>query len=269
MVRPTAIAQICDPIVATASEDLDIDLILSDLGDPSEWDMTTNPQDIDELLKEAEKALDTGIPEDKNYNSHGTSPAHLLTGDRDMTAITVDRKESESPDELEKEASAVQDIVAKLMDEVRLEQEKHVHETAKGDSREDDDIDATDSAAEFTLPSVPTSAPEPSISRASIDFEDDLAARMAALRGDSTDTFHLPSVPNFDPSDAPVKNVWKTDTDDGIEEWCIICQDDATVKCVGCDAELYCARCWKEGHTGPDAGYEARMHRWEKYRKLR
>lgn len=50
-----------------------------------------------------------------------------------------------------------------------------------------------------------------------------------------------------------------------VDSWCEICTADATVRCLGCDGELYCPRCWKEGHVGPDAGLEEKMHRWEKW----
>ena len=56
-------------------------------------------------------------------------------------------------------------------------------------------------------------------------------------------------------------------TDQEIETWCVICCADATVQCFGCDKDLYCWVCWREGHMGEDAGLEERLHVWERYKK--
>ena len=42
---------------------------------------------------------------------------------------------------------------------------------------------------------------------------------------------------------------------DEMERWCIVCNEDAHVWCVGCDGDPYCNRCWREGHAGPDASF--------------
>ena len=56
-------------------------------------------------------------------------------------------------------------------------------------------------------------------------------------------------------------------SDDDVDSWCIICNEDATVKCLGCDGDLYCAECWHEGHMTREAGYEERGHKRVAYRK--
>jgi hypothetical protein len=69
----------------------------------------------------------------------------------------------------------------------------------------------------------------------------------------------LPSVPK---SGKPGTGASKgAQSDANVDDWCIICCDDATLRCVGCDGDLYCAKCWKEGHTGPDVGREERSHK--------
>lgn len=74
------------------------------------------------------------------------------------------------------------------------------------------------------------------------------------------DAILFPSAPTAAPKLSASRTGSKF-TDAEIESWCIICLADATVRCLGCAGDLYCNVCWKEGHTGPDAGYEERRHK--------
>ncbi|KAL2184408.1 hypothetical protein L209DRAFT_693083 [Thermothelomyces heterothallicus CBS 203.75] len=139
----------------------------------------------------------------------------------------------------------------------------------------------------FTLPAVPSQLPDPATTTTTTttttmatdgggdDFEKDISARLASLRGfGSLDALGLPSAPTFRPQDrhgqsssVPVgKNLLRPSrySDEDQKTWCIVCLEDAAIRCIGCDNDVYCARCWKEMHVGPSAGYDERGHQWAK-----
>ncbi|KAG6249582.1 hypothetical protein E4U23_002050 [Claviceps purpurea] len=105
------------------------------------------------------------------------------------------------------------------------------------------------------------SAPETETSTSSTLISD-LTARMAALRHSADTPDLLPSVPTSQPS-KPVKRLTsKTKyTDDDIDSWCMVCLEDATLQCTGCDGDVYCTRCWREMHLGPAAHFDDVGHK--------
>lgn len=132
-----------------------------------------------------------------------------------------------------------------------------------GDGYEEQQKEPTDKP-DLSLPSAPTSLP----TTAESPEDDALTARLAALTSPSTstDTLGLPSAPSFAPSKKPPKiessiHHKPSKDDDDMETWCCICSDDAALRCLGCEGDLYCQNCWVEGHRGEAAGWEERRHK--------
>jgi len=267
------------------TDDKTLEELLSELGVNETWELDPDdPAEMRSLLQEAKNALpETPSTAPKNRHKVDEKPQsnnNSLTGDLDMTAFALNDEHSEvkgdgAAERLEDESREAQEIVAKMLDEVNLERANGPASQTENDGHKDE--------GDLNLPSAPSALPDleaPSFSKKSLDFESDIAARMAALSGlDSStkpftssskaDELGLPSAPTFKPADKPLKGVMKKYTDEEIDGWCIICQDDATVKCIGCDGDLYCAGCWKEGHMGPDVGWEEKRHKWMKFRKAK
>lgn len=151
---------------------------------------------------------------------------------------------------------------------------KHA-ESPDGDDGNDDD-DGGD-LPDLNLPSAPSSLPSTSQEPRHDPADGILAARLAALslpssRPTSTSTTttatdsrlsspHPKTLRDLLNAQHKASSSLKTYTDEEMDSWCVICNEDATLRCVGCDGDLYCRECWEEGHRGPDAGFEERKHR--------
>ncbi|KAK7985416.1 hypothetical protein PG988_003038 [Apiospora saccharicola] len=264
------------------TDDQTLEELLADLGSDEQWleDMATEHAN-DEHQRISAMLDDLGKP--RAESPHSTNSQHESDDD--------ESEDDESDGELM--AQDAEHVLSKAQDEV--DWEKLNTPDAEGTSaraseyRKPPAPDATAPGGSkpdpFDLPKVPTDLQDPpevpEIPHGD-DFEAEIASRMAALKGlggkdsslpsapsSSIDDLGLPGAPTFAPGDRPVKGVYKRYgyTDEDQKSWCIVCLEDGTIRCIDCDDDIYCARCWKEMHVGPQAHYEDRGHRWEKYVK--
>lgn len=196
--------------------------------------------------------------------------------------------EDEEQDKKKTEDDEADDVIARVMAELAInkkyggpdESPDHTDSKSEADSGDETEEQKNKSSEEaegsLNLPSAPTSIPQmPQDDLAETQaLEDALTARLAALskprsQAAPSDSLGLPSAPSFAPSNKPPKvtSNLPTYTDEEIDTWCIICNDDATLRCLGCDGDLYCQNCWMEGHKGESAGYEERRHKAVLYSK--
>jgi hypothetical protein len=179
------------------------------------------------------------------------------------------------------EEQETDDIIARVMAELAiskkygdLEEPPDQDENKTEDKEEEQDAEPNEGKSNpappddaLSLPSAPSTLPQDDLATTQA-IEDALTARLAALSkpqpSSSSDPLGLPSAPSFAPANKPPKIIGSNlpaYTDEEIDTWCIICTDDATLKCLGCDDDLYCQNCWMEGHRGESAGYEERRHK--------
>ncbi|KAI1408924.1 hypothetical protein F5Y13DRAFT_171112 [Hypoxylon sp. FL1857] len=257
-----------DEIAAEEEEHRRVTALLEELGDASRIS-----QDPDPDLKSKEANRDSG----DDHSSDDDSEGEQMTREADdILAQAVDEAELEkprgSPQHGSRPTSPSQDVKS----------------TAHGDPTNESAFAAKSNEIDpFNLPAVPSdlqdqpNLPEPPRGDDDdADFAASITSRMAALRVDANsgptlpsvptsdvDTFGLPTVPTFAPADRPAPGLIKRFgfTDEDQKTWCVICLEDGAIRCLDCDGDVYCARCWKEMHVGPSAGYDERGHRWEKF----
>ena len=279
-----------DEETANPEDDKTVDELLADLGPEDQWKLNPeDPKHIAQLMREAQDVLTTEdnttdiSPEaesddaDRAQHENSKSPVETPKGeveasDQNLPSVPNDL----APDDPDNDRTVDADAEAYLqqvLDELALEGEEvdtssETHAPKEGaltprsppeTETETEHAPSEDqpSLALPDLPSTPSSLPQPPSSSPG----DDAVENSGGL--------DLPSAPTAAPTRKAKKpkSTLPPYTDAEIESWCSICNDDAAVRCIGCDGDLYCAKCWREGHTGPAVGFEERGHRWVKYVK--
>ncbi|KAI9687366.1 MAG: hypothetical protein M1822_002409 [Bathelium mastoideum] len=279
--------------------DKSLEELLHDLGPEDQWKLDPeDPIEVRKLLDEANKTLPPKTVEASKDNEtkhkHPEVSQSHQAEKHDTPQHTQNAEDEQSSGSEDKQDEGVaENIVAQALVEADLDKRYGLETTSDLDqsagvaANVSDDLQTGDldedthssSQEVMELPSTPSTLPDPlpktsarastSSAQASASINE-LAARLARLSSSPSprqQSSTLPSVPSFSPTKKSIRLTKAKQSsrrqqysEAEIDSWCIICCDDATVKCTGCDGDLYCARCWKEGHKGEGAGFE-RMHR--------
>lgn len=228
----------------------------------------TDDQTLEELLGDVK-------PEESfNAEPDDAQVKALLEELADAIPRDTDEEKKDDSDDSDGEAmnKDVDEVIARFRDEAEVEAALAKTKTPEPES-ESEGEETNSKEADIALPEVPSDLNDiPSSTRAGSADIDDITARLAALRAPSPDTessFALPSVPTSKPSGKPVNRLTtRTNyTDDDVDSWCTVCLEDATLRCPGCDNDVYCTRCWYEMHRGPQAGFDERSHKAVQFTK--
>ena len=263
------------PELQNETNDKTVEELLAELGPEERWTVGANEeQEITTLLKEAKNILpkdDEDFTPDNGADGGDQGQGHRLP----KVDVSVFAPEPESPQEEENtntsthaphrsEDQEADELLQRILDEVAHEPpepdpepETESQQAATEPSLKSPpqaDLPPPPSYTSHNFPASPSTQPSPPV----VD-DSDLASRFASL--------NLPSVPTALPQGpATIKTPSKKQAKEEEEEedqYCVICFADPAVRCLGhgCDGDLYCNLCWREGHTGEDVGREMRSHK--------
>ncbi|RYP20905.1 hypothetical protein DL765_002555 [Monosporascus sp. GIB2] len=290
-----------DPLLHT--DDQTLEELLADLGSDQAWldEVAAEEEEhrrVNALLEELGKAS-------TNDRGHKVSPSHEARRDShgedsdddsegDEMTRAADEVLAKALDDVELEVNRPTTQTTASAVSSHGEQKMDTNSSSEPANQPAADPQEGDrepvSSDPLKLPGVPLELQDPpelpSDADSDADFETSIASRMAALKVSSSspggpvlpsapasdvNSLGLPGAPTFAPHDRPVPGVARRlgFTDEDQRSWCVVCLEDGGVRCLGCDGDVYCARCWREMHVGPRAGYDERGHRWEKFVRAR
>jgi len=238
----------------TETDEQTLDELLAELGPDDQWKIDPeDPKHIAQLMKEAREALP--LSQDPHQDSTDNEWQHLS---KDEVAPEAHDGSQAGDTEDQRDEEEANDHVSKVL--AQLEYEK-TYGTEDDDEPDDRHREKETNTSGLNLPSTPSSMP-PVRPNEPPSYEDsELEARFSKLGLD------LPSTPTSAPSSKPkvaakIKPTSKlsTITDEDIASWCCICNEDGEVRCLGCDGDIYCQSCWREGHgngPGQERGHKA------------
>ncbi|KAK1926592.1 hypothetical protein DB88DRAFT_482389 [Papiliotrema laurentii] len=185
----------------------------------------------------------------------------------------LDAREEGDHDESDDEPFETEEvIIARALDEASLS-EQH------DQSGQVQEPQSTDQASAISNPKSPTTQPtdddafsfpslpahEPLVAEPE---DDQLQKRMELLLGLKGPSVApgapkasgpvLPTVPKREVGQGWNLPGYNDSRDNDLDSWCCICNKDAELVCAGCDDDLYCTECWREGH-------EFEKHRVKKF----
>ncbi|CAO3645505.1 unnamed protein product [Mucor fragilis] len=179
----------------------------------------------------------------------------------------IDREIEKMLQDSDEEEDAIDDYIYGVLDDKKDMVQEKMDGFQKAFMGDSDPFIGTDESDELIKRLQQENALDAKYEQFTRNKDQDLEKRYHALKKDA------PSFSNttaYDDTSKPKGSIPKplasTDLHDEIDDWCCICNDDATVECLGCeDDNKYCKECFFHTHKSESADYEATKHKSRPY----
>ncbi|WWD08121.1 hypothetical protein V865_006232 [Kwoniella europaea PYCC6329] len=238
------------------SEDRDVeDFLASLISGPSHNHILSGQSTDKTLAKDAIEAL-------KAAESH-------------IPSIGRNEGEEASEEEGEEDQEETEEqILIRALEEANLDKlHDPANDEADEEANEDNDQqqNTTPGLEGLSFPSLPTHIPKEDDE----EVDEETKKRLDALMGLSPSPLR-PGQTQQGPTTKTIPKGWSLpgfdmNRDDDTDSWCCICNKDATLICLGCDDDLYCEGCWKDGHgtgEGQERGHKAKRFVYKRPKQL-
>ncbi|KXL41363.1 hypothetical protein M433DRAFT_139042 [Acidomyces richmondensis BFW] len=242
------------------SDDPSLEELLAEIGSDGQWMFGKDDiNDVESLLREEIAILPDH--EGKSSGSEGDDERQRISKNDSEEYKSKDAQEIMEHDQDENDAD---DYVKRVFAELEAEKKYDmVQGEPKFRSADANELKRIGEDADFTSTNSDLGWSEANLQ--SLPHEDsELELRFSKLG------LSLPSVPDTPLRLKPkltaytknpqTKSKFPSYTDEEIDSWCCICNEDGEVRCLGCDNDIYCQNCWNEGHgdgPGQEKGHRA------------
>ncbi|WRT65190.1 uncharacterized protein IL334_002133 [Kwoniella shivajii] len=189
-------------------------------------------------------------------------------------------EEADSGDDDVEDEENEEEILVKALEEAKLDKlhdpvDKNVDDHHHDELSEERPEEVSDELEGLSFPSLPTHIPQDTQDddddEEVVDVDEETKRRLNALMGLSPSTARPGQSQGqgqgkTSSKDLPTPKNWnlpgfEMNRDQDTDTWCCICNKDATLVCSGCEDDLYCEECWREGHgvgPGQERGHKVR-----------
>ncbi|WVW78916.1 hypothetical protein I302_100879 [Kwoniella bestiolae CBS 10118] len=180
----------------------------------------------------------------------------------------------EGDEEDDEEEETEDQIIIRALEEASLDKLHDPSDNEEVQKSTDDGAEQQnrlESLEGLSFPSLPTHIPQ----EEGEELDEDTKNKLNALLGLSPAS-HNPGQAKPQTQTKSIPKSWNLPgfdmgRDDDTDSWCCICNKDATLICLGCDDDLYCEECWRDGHgngEGQERGHRAKRFVYKKPKQL-